>query len=197
MKHVVLLITLLCACVAPMSAQLTLQQIAGKRQTTLSAGTTITLVRPTSTSDESCECFHAFTGKLINVQNNDALLLLKDENRIYMDDFGVARNIKTEYAYPKQEVPTPVPLDDLLYVAKRMPLRKKLDGVGGTLIFVAAFHGLVTAPLLSAKARKTSDQVVWAMLGVGVTLAALPNQKTYHFRQPKDKQKPLWQLKMR
>lgn len=180
-----------------MSAQLMLQQVAGKRQKTLPAGSTIMLARPTSTSDETCECFHAFTGKLSSVQNNDALLLLTDENRYYVDDLGVARNIKTQYTYQKQALPTPVPLDDLLYVTKHNPLRKKLDGVGGTLIFVAALHGLVTAPLLSAKARKTSDQVVWAMLGVGVTLAALPNQKTYHFRQPKDKQKPLWQLKTR
>jgi len=178
-------------------AQLTLQQTTGKRQTTLPAGTTLTLTRPTSTSDESCENFHAFTGKLTSVQHNDALLLLTNEHRVYADDFGVARNIKTQYAYQRQELPTPVPLDDLISVSKQLPARKKLDGAGGTLIFLAVLHGLVSAPLLSAKARQTSDRVVWAMLGVGVTLAALPNQKTYHLRQPKGKQKPLWQVKMR
>jgi hypothetical protein len=195
MKHRFSILGLFFLLSTALSAQLTIESIDGKKRVDFPVGSMLTIKRPTPTSNDTCECYHAHTGKLAGVQKGDALLTLEQDNRIYYSEVGIARNIKTQYAYTGPKTPTPVSLQDVISVTRTSAARKNLDGLGGTLMLLAGFHGLVTAPLLSSEARKTSDKIVWAAFGAGLVLVLLPNEKTYHIQQPKGKKKPLWRIK--
>lgn len=152
---------------------------------------------PVKTSVEKCDCHQLYRGVLTDFQKGMVLLNPTETMRRYYDENGLAKQETTAYTEEStQDYQLSIPTDNLLAVVKYRKRRKTFKQVGSLLIVLSVVQGLAIGPSLNDDARSVSDVITLGAFGVGLTLLALPDQKTYYFEQPPNKKKVrLWRLK--
>ncbi|MBL7815439.1 MAG: hypothetical protein JNL70_10520 [Saprospiraceae bacterium] len=195
MKYTLFFVLMLTQCPV-LPAQLVLQHLEGKKTIKIPIGSVITLNLPTKTTDEKCDCYHKYTGNLKSVETGRLSLVLKKEDNVTEDETGVYKRIETEYRYRKSELETTVLTNHVFSISREMSFRKSLDETGVILMFVSVIQSLAVTPFLKENARKTSGIIALGTFSTGLTLALIPNEKTYYLKQVKNKsKKTLWRIK--
>ncbi|MEK7257152.1 MAG: hypothetical protein AAB316_20520 [Bacteroidota bacterium] len=194
MKNQLISLILCCFCLNAALAQLKLQSVSGDKTVEIDFGRTVTFKLPTTTSDTDCECGHAFKGNLREMKGDQAMLVLEEHVRTCKDENGVNKKVETIHVHRSGEFVTAVPLKNLKSVTRHSRSSEGLTNMGGILMLLTIFQGMVVAPLLDDDARRVSDKIMVGGFGLGLTLVALPKKRTWHFEQPKGKVKRLWRL---
>jgi hypothetical protein len=176
--------------------QLVLKRAASNKTIKIKNGTSLTVKLPTTTeAPDSCECFNAFTGELVNASKNKIDLQVVRTHRNFRDVDGINKNIHTLLSYPSTKVTSSILLTNPLSITTGKGGDNGLNGFAALLICVSVVDALVINPFLSKNAQKNNNKFMWATFGVGLTLAIIPKNKTYYFQQPKKGgKKTLWQL---
>jgi hypothetical protein len=195
MKKIFITLIFYCLYSHTVFGQLTLQKVNSKKIVTIPNGSEISLRFPIKTSKPESDAYVQYNGRLVRASKDSVGIVLKDEVRIYTDDYGTEKTILQRYMYPKdREISNLINTNNVLFIKKKSTSRDALKNFGGVVMLLSAFHQLFLTPLYGSEFRKTSDRISLGTFGVGLTFALLPSTKTYHFKQPKNGGKSLWQL---
>jgi hypothetical protein len=182
--------------ITAISAQLSLEKVNSKKIKTIPNGTEIMLKFPIKTTKTDCNCYLEYTGKLVSASKDSLTMIIYSDERLFVDEYGVSRTIYQLSKYPEgKEVSSIVKTENLMSLKYISDSKEAVNALGGVLLILATLNQFVISPFYSPEVRKTSDKVTWGAFGVGLTLALLPKTKTYHFKQPKNGNKTLWQFK--
>jgi hypothetical protein len=195
MKKILITLCLICVSQNLSFAQLTLQKVNSKKKTNIPYGVEIRLKFPTQSKPSDFEPFQLYSGTLIHASKDSVTLILSSEQLIFTDENNTLKKNYQSYTYSvDKRITTTIPIHDLLTLTKELKSEKPLNTLAATLMFLAAFNQLFLSPFFSEETRKTSDSVSAGAFGVGLVLAIIPKSKIYHFKQPKNGNKTLWQF---
>jgi hypothetical protein len=195
MKKILIILIFFCLYSHTVFGQLTLQKVNSKKVVMIANGSEISLRLPTKTSKPEMDAYMQYNGRLVRSSKDSVVMVIKNEVRIYTDDFGTEKTIYQQYKYPTdREITNLLNTNNILLIKKKSTSIDALKNFGGVVMLLSAFHQLVISPLYGSEFRKKSDRISWATFGVGLTFALLPSTKTYHFKQPQKGGKSLWQL---
>ena len=176
-------------------AQLRIQSITGKKVINIGLGKEIGLKRPTTTTNNDCNCCYEMVRGYLKTVNESSLgLVVTKTERTFTDTDGIFKRQTIDYQWESTPA-TMVPTEDLQAILIYSKGKASLDNLGGILMVVAGLQALAINPLIDGKNRKTADRIVGGVFAVGFTMAILPNKRTYHFEQPSGDKQPLWRLK--
>jgi hypothetical protein len=195
MKKLLLVFCFSCVSLNLLTAQLTLQKVNRSKTKTIPNGTEIMLKFPTKTSKPDCDCYFEYTGKLVSASNDSLTLIIYSDERLFVDEYGISRTIYQQSKYPTgKEVESTIKIKNVMSLKYISDNKEAVNALGGVLLILATINQFVISPFYNAEVRKTSDKITLGTFGIGLTLALLPKTKTYHFKQPKNGNKTLWQI---
>ena len=196
MKNGLLILIVFLCYSGSISAQLTLQKVNSKKTVTIPLESNIRLIYPTKTSNATCDCSQSYLGILKKVDKNQISMLVNFDERQFVDENGVGKNVKTKYSYKNNKTENNLLSDNLLSVSKSRDGVLKIKNAGAVLAMLSIVHSLAIAPFYSGEIRQKSDKIALGAFAIGLSTAFLKTERKYHFQQPKNKkEKALWQLK--
>ena len=178
-------------------AQLTLIRSDSSKKVVIKNTSFITLKFPSISriAKDTNENFYSIRGRLVASKNDSVKLIVSNIQRVFTDVDSVYKKAGVIHGIKNSKPSAPIKLINLEYLAVENKGIKSLKAIGGGLIVFSLLQGLVLNPFLTDKLKGSSTKVMWASFGTGLTLALLPDEKKYYFKQPmKGKKKTIWKI---
>jgi hypothetical protein len=177
-----------------LNAQLTLQQVGGNKKHVIPIETLIDMTFPAKTSSTSELAFDKQGGYFKSINKTSINVVLTYRNYYFTDENGVIIQETRRINPPDTPMITQVPLANLQSILQYYPPNKNISNIGFTFFLLAIVNNIFVAPHLRAPYNTTVRNAGYAVMGVGLSFALIPNRKTYYLEQPKGKNKTLWRL---
>jgi hypothetical protein len=177
------------------SAQLMLQEVGGKKKHIIPINTPIDLTFPMKTSGQQPEsAFNRYSGYLKNVSKTNIGVVIVYEYRKFIDENGVNTQLTRAIKPPDTPIIIQIPLTQLQSITRHYPKNVNISNIGTSFFLLAIANNIFIAPHLKSPKDKVYRSVGFIAMGVGLSIAIIPNEKKYYLEQPKGKKKRLWQL---
>jgi hypothetical protein len=177
------------------SAQLTLQEVDGKKKHVIPINSTIDLTFPTKTFGQQPElAFNRYLGYLKTVSKTSIGVVIVYEYRKFIDENGINTQLTRAIKPPDTPMIIQIPLKQLQSITHHYPKNVNVSNVGTSFILLAIVSNIFIAPHLKSPNDKVFRNAGFIAMGVGLSIAIIPNEKKYYLEQPKGKKKRLWQL---